>query len=213
MHIADGVLSGPVIAATGALAAAGVVAGLRRMECERVPRVGVLSAAFFVASLIHVPIGPSSAHLLLAGLMGFLLGWAAFPALAVALLLQAILFGFGGLTSLGANVVNMGVPAVACYYLFARRVRPAMASGRVFGLAFAAGVVSVFLSCVLLGITLFATGREFAAVVWAVLIGHVPVMLVEGFATGSTVAFLHKVRPELLESRPARPDREEVSLE
>ena len=173
------------------------------MEYERVPRVGVLSATFFVASLIHVPIGPSSVHLLLAGLMGFLLGWAAFPALAAALFLQAILFGFGGLTSLGANVVNMGAPAVACYYVFARHVRPETAPGRAFGLGFGAGAVSVLLSCVLLGGTLFAVGKGFLAVVWAVLAAHVPVMVIEGLATGSAVAFLHKVRPELLESRGA----------
>jgi len=213
MHIADGVLSGPVIAATGALAVAGVAAGLRSMDYRHVPRVGVLSAAFFVASLIHVPIGPSSAHLLLSGLMGFVLGWAAFPALAVALLLQAILFGFGGVTSLGANVLVMGVPAVACHVLFARRLRSTTTPVRVFALGFAAGVVSVLLSCILLGITLLATGREFAAVVWAVFLGHIPVMVVEGFATGSTVAFVFKVRPELLDRRRARSNAKEIDVD
>ena len=96
MHIADGVLSGPVLAATGGLAVAGIAIGLSKMDYEKVPRVGILAAAFFTASLIHVPIGPSSAHLVLNGLIGFLLGWAAFPAVGIALLLQAIMFGFGG---------------------------------------------------------------------------------------------------------------------
>ncbi|MBN1257102.1 MAG: energy-coupling factor ABC transporter permease, partial [Planctomycetes bacterium] len=63
MHIPDGVLSVPVIAATTALAAGGTALGLRKMAMENVPRAGVLASVFFVASLIHVPIGISSVHL------------------------------------------------------------------------------------------------------------------------------------------------------
>ena len=87
MHIPDGVLSTPVLVTTGILAVKGVSKGLRQIDYERIPRVAALAAVFFVASLIHVPIGPASSHLLLNGLMGFLIGWAAFPALLVALLL------------------------------------------------------------------------------------------------------------------------------
>ncbi|HUT24634.1 MAG TPA: cobalt transporter CbiM [Sumerlaeia bacterium] len=198
MHIADGVLSGPVLAATGALAAAGVAVGLRQMDYERVPRVGVLASAFFVASLIHVPIGLASAHLILNGLTGFLLGWAAFPALAAALLLQAILFGYGGLIALGANLVNMALPAVACYYLFARRLRPAWGGRQLFSLGFLAGVMSIALSCVLMALALYLSGREFLAAIVAISLAHVPVAAIEGFVTGSAVAFLQKVRPEFL---------------
>src|SRR4030042_6506194 len=78
----------------------------------------VLSSAFFVASLIRVPIGPSSVHLVLNGLVGVLLGWMAFPSILVALALQALLFQFGGFTSLGVNTFNMAAPAVMAYYLF-----------------------------------------------------------------------------------------------
>ncbi len=198
MHIPDGILSGPVIGATCLLGAAGVLVGLRRLDFSKIPRAGILASAFFVASLIHVPIGVSSTHLLLCGLMGFFLGWAAFPALAVALLLQAILFGFGGLTSLGANVLAMGVPAVVCYYLFGVRLGPAMAGRTVFWLGFVGGALSVVLATVVAGITLYATGREFLAAAGAILVGHIPVVVIEGFVTGSAVAFVHKVRPELL---------------
>jgi len=200
MHIPDSVLSGPVIGVTTSLAAVGVAVGLRKMDYERAPRVGMLASVFFVASLIAVPVGPTSVHLLLAGLMGFLLGWAALPALAVALLMQAIIFGFGGVTSLGANVLNMGVPAVACYYLFARRVRSGMSPGSVFTVAFVAGVVSVILACVMTSVTLLATGKGFLGIVGALFAGHVPVMVIEGFITGWAVVFLYKVHPDLLDS-------------
>ncbi|NJO54348.1 MAG: cobalt transporter CbiM, partial [Bacteroidales bacterium] len=117
MHIVDGALSVPVIVTGTALAVAGIGIGLRQMPTDRIPAAGVLSATFFVASLIHVPIGPSSVHLILNGLAGLVLGWAAFPALFVGLLLQAVFFGFGGLTVLGVNTLNIALPAVIVFYL------------------------------------------------------------------------------------------------
>ena len=200
MHISDGILSGPVLIATGGLATAGVGVALAKMDYEQIPRIGVLAAVFFVASLIHVPIGPCSAHLLLIGLIGCLPGWTALPAILCALLLQAILFGYGGLTSLGANLLVMGLPAVVCYGCFGRHIRGTTSVRRVFVLAFAAGVLGVGVSCVLLGLVLCASGREFVAAVGAIAIGHIPVMVIEGFVTATAMVFLHKVRPELLAS-------------
>jgi cobalt/nickel transport system permease protein len=120
MHIPEGALgssaAGMAVLGAGVLAAGvGTALGLGRMDYQRVPRVAMLSAAFFVASLLSVPVGPTYIHPLLNGLMGLVLGWAAFPALLVALLLQAVFFQYGGLTTLGLNTVNMALPAVACY--------------------------------------------------------------------------------------------------
>ena len=70
MHISEGVLSGPVLIAGAAVALAGTTVGLKKLELDRVAQAGMLSAAFFVASLIHVPIGPSSVHLILNGIVG-----------------------------------------------------------------------------------------------------------------------------------------------
>ena len=117
MHISEGVLSGPVLVTGAAMALAGTSVGLRRLDLDRVAQAGMLAAAFFVASLIHVPVGPSSVHLILNGVVGLLLGWAAFPAILTALLLQAMLFQYGGITTLGVNTVIMAAPAVACYHL------------------------------------------------------------------------------------------------
>ena len=112
MHISEGVLSTPVLLSGAALTVVGTAIGLKKMDYDRIPQVAVLSAAFFVASLIHVPIGPSSVHLILNGLLGLLLGWAAFPAILVGLALQALLFQYGGLIVLGVNTFNMAMPAV-----------------------------------------------------------------------------------------------------
>jgi cobalt/nickel transport system permease protein len=90
MHISEGVLSVPILISGAALTAAGVTIGLRKMRNDTLVTVAILSAAFFVGSLVHIPVGPSSAHLILNGLLGAVLGWASFPAILVGLLLQAV---------------------------------------------------------------------------------------------------------------------------
>lgn len=195
MHIEDGILSGPVLAAGAVIAAAGVARGLWRLDYERIPRVAALSAAFFVAALVHPP--GLSIHLILSGLTGLVLGWAAFPAILVALLLQAVYFRFGGITTLGVNVMNMALPAVACYYLFhgAARGGPKWAAALA---GFSAGTVGILLSAALYTACMATAGRQFMPVIALTLIGHIPVLLMEGLVTMSAVSFLRKVRPEVL---------------
>ncbi len=146
MHIADGILPTSVWAGGALLAAAGTALGLRTLDEWRIPRAAVMSSAFFVASLIHVPVGPGSVHLVLNGLIGLLLGWAAFPAILLALLLQAVMFGHGGFTTLGVNAVSMAAPAVAVHLLLGRRLRRAGPRAAA-AIGFAAGAGAVALSC------------------------------------------------------------------
>jgi cobalt/nickel transport system permease protein len=178
------------------LAAAGTAIGLKKLDYDRIAQAGILSAAFFVASLIHVPIGPSNAHLILNGLVGLLLGWAAFPAILVALVLQAMLFQFGGITALGVNTMIMALPAVLCYGIFSPFLhkKPALASSA----AFACGFLSIFLSAIILGLALVFTEENFFEVSAIVVVAHVPVMIIEGMVTALCVAFLKKVQPTML---------------
>ena len=196
MHISEGVLAAPVLITGMGLAAAGTAIGLKKLSEEKIPQAAILSAAFFVASLIHVPIGPSSVHLILNGIVGLLLGWAAFPAILTALLLQGILFQFGGVTTLGVNTVIMALPAVICYYLFRGLIlRQGTAA---FVAAFACGFLSVFLSSILAGMALMFTEENFLEVASAIIIAHLPVMVVEGVVAIFCIGFLKKVKPELL---------------
>ena len=200
MHISEGVLSGPVLISGGALAAAGTAVGLKKLDYDRIARAGILSAAFFVASLIHVPIGPSNAHLILNGLVGLLLGWAAFPAILVALVLQAMLFQFGGITALGVNTLVMALPAVICYLVFSRFLhkRPLVALSA----AFACGFLSVLFGAVLVGLALIFTEENFFEVSAIVIAAHIPVMIIEGVITAVCVSFLKKVQPAMLPGFP-----------
>ena len=179
-----------------ALTAAGTAVGLKKLDYDHIAKAGMLSAAFFVASLIHVPVGPSNVHLVLNGIVGLLLGWSAFPVILVALILQAMLFQFGGITTLGVNTIIMALPAVFCYFVFSplihKQTRAALAA------AFACGFLSVFLGAVLVALALMFTEEKFFDVAAIVAAAHFPVMIIEGIVSALCVAFLKKVQPELL---------------
>ena len=196
MHIVDGALSNPVVLGGVVAAVGGIALGLRSLDLERIPTAGVLSASFFVASLIHVPIGPSSVHLILNGLAGLLLGWAAFPALFVGLLLQAVFFGFGGLTVLGINTFNIAFPAVLAWLIFGRLIgRGGAVAGALW--AGAGGAFAIAGTTALVALSLALSGDAFVAVAKLVFIAHVPVMVVEALLTGFAVLLARKVKPEL----------------
>ena len=195
-HIPDGIVSGPVLLAGALVSAGGLALGLRRQTPERIPRVAVLSATFFVASLVHFPVGPTSVHLLLGGLAGVVLGWAAYPAILVGLLLQAVLFGFGGLVVLGVNAMNIALPAVLLG-LAGRRLlaRPALA-GAVAGGGAVAG------TAFLVALTLALSGQEFLGAAKLLGLTYLPLAVVEAVCTAAALGLLVKVKPELLGLTP-----------
>ncbi len=201
-HIPDGVLSTPVLMAGAMVSVAGVARGLRDLDPVRIPKVAVLSAVLFVASLVHFPAGLASVHLLLNGLAGLVLGWAVFPALLVALLLQAALFGFGGLVVLGVNTMNMAVPALLAGFLFRALWRAELGPRRaaMLGAVMAGG--AVLLTALMVALTLGLSGRAFEAAAGLVVAAHLPVLAVEAVFTAALVSLLARVKPELL-ARPA----------
>lgn len=197
MHISEGVLSPAVLGGEAALAALGIAIGVRRLDYNRLMTVAILAATFFVGSLVHVPIGPGSVHLILNGLIGVLLGWAAFPAIFVALLLQAVLFQFGGITVLGANTFNMAFPGVVCYYLF----RPLLSRSGIrmkIG-AFCCGALAVAGAGILTASVLTFSNKGFWASAQIQLLAHLPIMVIEGIVTMFAVSFIARIRPEILQ--------------
>lgn len=199
MHLADGILPAPYLVGAAVPALAGVAYGLRRTPDARIPRVAAVSAALFVASLIHVPIGVTSVHLVLNGLAGLLLGWSVLPALAVALTLQALFFGHGGITVIAVNLLILGVPALLCRAFGAPLLRRARGHGAALVAGFAAGAAGVWLGALLAAAFLAAAGRAFFGVAGLLLAAHAPVGLVEGLATAFLVGFLRRVGPALLD--------------
>lgn len=198
MHIVDGALSNEVVIAGAALAIGGLALGLRQLPMEKIPVAGVLSATFFAASLIHVPIGPSSVHLVMNGLAGLVLGWAAFPALFVGLLLQAVFFGFGGVTVLGVNSMIIAGPAVIVGVLFGPRVQASGAKPAAIWAALAGGL-AIALTTAFVALTLALTGEEFLPAAKFVFFAHIPVMVIEALLTGAAVYLAKQVKPELFD--------------
>ncbi len=196
MHISEGVLSLPVLATGAAVTVAGTMIGLKKIDSEKLVTVALLSSVFFVASLIHIPLGPGSAHLILSGLMGLVLGWAAFPAILTGLLLQSILFQYGGLTVIGVNTATMALPAVLCHYLFRSLLNKGGKSMTVG--AFLCGALSIGLSAMLTAFALSFTDDSFIGAAQLIVYAHLPIMIIEGFICVFTYGFLYKVRPEML---------------
>ena len=199
MHISDGILSIPVYAGGAAIAVAITAHSLKNTRSEDIPRISVMTAAFFVASLIHIRIGPSSGHLLLNGLIGIILGMSAFPAILVALIFQAIMFQHGGITTLGVNSLAMGLPALMAYLIFKlRKLIKSEKSIVISLLSYLSGFLSVILSAVLISLFLAAAGKELFNTAKVVLIVHAPIAIVEGFITAFVVSFLLKIKPEMV---------------
>lgn len=194
-HIPDGLLSLPVLIGGGVAAAAGVALALRRIEDERIPEIAILAAMFFVTSLFSVPVGPSSVHLLLSGLMGLTIGLATFPAVMVGLLLQTLLFGFGGLTTLGVNTLNIALPGVVFGWLFLPLVRSPSPTKAAVAAFFCAALSVAGTGCGV-ALALALASSDFIPSARIIGVTYLPLMLGEGLITAFAVAFLKRVRPE-----------------
>lgn len=198
MHISDGVLSAPVWIG-GYVVTVGIAAICsKKMKTEDMPKMAVMTSAFFVASLIHIPLGPTSVHLILNGLVGIILGPLSFISILTGLTLQAFLFQHGGITTIGANTIMMGIPALLSSRIFSlhKRFRFRL-SETIFGAV--AGASGVFLGTLILTVLLVTTGSEFIGVAKYAALAHLPIMIIEAIITGFVVSFLMKVKPEVLE--------------
>lgn len=197
MHIPDGVLSVPVLVGGAVLTAGALVQGLRSLDEKRLPRVAVISSMFFVASLVSIPLGPTSVHLLLSGLMGLILGWAIFPAVFIALMLQSVFFGFGGLAAIGINTFNVAFPGL----VLATLARPLLSriSGPVqlgAGVAVIGGLAVVMTTAQVVLALVLSDPAYFVSAQIAV-IGNIPLMIIETIIAGFIAGFISQVKPDL----------------
>lgn len=164
-----------------------------------VPRAAMMTSVFFAASLVAVPVPPTTVHLMLSGLMGVLLGWFAMPAIMVGLFLQAVLFGHGGLTTLGLNGLILGVPALAASALwggFGRRLPDLAALLAGSGAVIAA--LAIFAGLVLAGLPPGIDRGAERAALSVFVIAHLPLVLAEGVIVLAVLRILRRVEPRLL---------------
>jgi len=199
VHISDGILA-PWLWGSGWVITAAILAyTLKKMKIDDVPKISVITAAVFVASLIHFQAGPTSVHLVLSGFAGVTLGILAYPCIFIAVVMQAFLFQHGGVTTIGINAVNMGVPALISFLIFKAGMKLNIGISKneiLFGAI--AGGIAVALAVLLLAVELLITGEELTEVTTFVVFAHIPVILVEAIFTGVIVGFFATVKPEML---------------
>lgn len=201
MHISDGVLPPQIWLGGYLVAGASAAVVLRRFDERRLPQVAVLTSLFFVCSLIQIPLGVTSVHLLLTGLLGIVLGWLSVPALLVALFFQTVLLGHGGLTTIGVNTVIMGAGALVSRGVFAAlwgggsRVK----SLQISVVAFVATLGGIVVSGALFIGVLALGGKSLGTVASIIIIPYLVVGVLDALVTASTVVFLLRVKPELFD--------------
>jgi cobalt/nickel transport system permease protein len=214
MHIPDGYLPAAVCVVGYVATVAITAVTVRKLtkdeeKREMIPKISLGVAAFFVASLLSIPVPPTSVHLALTGFMGIFLGIYSYPAIFIALAFQAVLFGHGGITTIGVNAFVFGVPAVICHYIYV-----AMAKGfikdknsrfREFVSGLITGGVGTVISFLIFAAIIFAfmpttidrTAETAAMGVMA--LANIPLLIIEGVLTGFIVVFLKKVSPRMIE--------------
>ena len=211
MHIPDGLLDLRTSAGTVLLAGAGLVWSGRELKSRwhdrTTPLLGVMAAFVFAGQMVNFPIpGGTSGHLLGGALAATLLGPAAATlALTVVLMVQCLLFQDGGITALGANVLNLALIGVWSAHGVNRVVRRAVAGPRGIRLGTTiGGWVSVVLASAACAMELALAGLSpWRLVLPAMTITHAVIGVGEALITGAVVAFVMQVRPDLVYANTA----------
>jgi cobalt/nickel transport system permease protein len=191
VHIADNVLRPSWIFAGFILAGLLAYLGSWRIRDEEIPRIAVLTAVFFVVSLIHIRVWPTSVHLLLNGLVGIVLRLRAALTIPLGLFLQAILLQHGGFTTLGVNTCDMVLPALLVAAMFAFFQRLPFASRPWFQATLVMVGMATWLFCLIYDSALLLSSSE-SGVERALSITFHPLVLVAVLGAAGLAAWLER---------------------
>ncbi len=226
MHIPDGYLSPATCAALYAGSAPFWYAALRRLKrqltTKLIPLLSVFAAFSFVVMMFNLPLpGGTTGHAVGVSIASIVLGpWASILAISIALFIQAVFFGDGGITALGANCFNMAIAGSLVAYFTYRAISgsSAIVSRRRVVAAGVAGYLSINVAALLAGIELGiqpiwfrdASGAPLYAPyplqisIPAMMAGHLTVAgLAELILTAGLVAWLQRSHPSLLSATAA----------
>ncbi|MBQ1052838.1 energy-coupling factor ABC transporter permease [Micromonospora sp. C51] len=223
MHISNGIINGPVAAVFAVIALAAmaycVMRGRQDLDDRLAPMAGLVAAFIFAVQMLNFPIFSAgvSGHLLGGALAAMLVGpWVGALCVAVVLVVQALVFGDGGVAMLGLNITNMAVIGIAVAYLLIAlllRVLPRTPAGLA-ATAFVSALVSVVVAAMgfVLQYQLGGTtdlGGNLAGLAGTMAVSHLFIGIGEGLITATTVVTVAKVRPDLVYAlralKPAAP--------
>ncbi|MDH4139107.1 MAG: energy-coupling factor ABC transporter permease [Coriobacteriia bacterium] len=217
MHIPDGMLNAPTVAAAGASSAGFVayaVAWVRKhFDQRRIVMMAVVSALVFALQMLNFPVaGGTSGHFAGGAAAAILLGpWPAVIVMTTVLLVQALVFADGGLLALGANVLNMAVLAPFVGYALWRAIIAVRASRRwrMVG-AFVAAWAACVAAALAAGLEIWLSGNaNFWLITGAMGFWHAIIGIGEGLITAGLIAYVLATRPDLIE-RPAQVEQRSV---
>jgi cobalt/nickel transport system permease protein len=207
MHIPDGFLSGGVAALLWLIAILAVANGLRiadaQLDESRVPLLGVLAAFIFAVQMLNFPVaGGTSGHLLGATLAAVLLGpWIATLVLAVVLVTQCFAFADGGVSALGANIVNMGVLGALLAGYLIKALIPLLprSRGAFLGIVGVTAWLAVMVGATTTSIELALSGTVPLGTVLPAMLGvHALIGIGEAVITVAAVSAVLVSRPDLV---------------
>ncbi|MCL1909168.1 MAG: energy-coupling factor ABC transporter permease [Holophagaceae bacterium] len=213
MHMADALISptvGAVMCAASAVANGLAIKEVRRDDlCEKkIPIMAVMGAFVFAAQMINfaIPGTGSSGHIgggiLLVAMLG---GYPALLSISAVLIIQCLFFADGGLLAIGCNIFNLGVvPCLIVYPLIFRPIiAKSMTSGRIAIATVVASVVGLQIGALcVVAETLLSGIANIPFSTFALLMQpiHLAIGIMEGVITAAVLCFVHKMRPEILES-------------
>ncbi len=198
MHISDGVLGLETTLIVSVISLIALVKAVRELKNEDISLTSVASAMFFIASFIHIPFGVTQIHLILLGVIGILISWSSFVAIFIALLLQALLLGYGGITSLGVNLFVMATPAVIVYYINKNEIFSKINEKVRF---FLIGFLGTFFATLFLVLILYFSKTEYEWAAYSIFTVNLFTMTIEGFVSMFLLMFIKKVYPKILENK------------
>lgn len=191
----------------------------KELRSKQVPLLALSAAFTFVLMMINIPApGGGTGHAVGAAIIGIVLGpWAAVVSITVALVIQALLFGDGGITAIGANCFNMAFLMPFSAYIIYRLISAGakITSGRRLAAATIAGYFALIIAAL-------ATAFEFGiqpilhpaiagqlqympyglnVTIPIMLVEHLFLGLIEALVTGLIFAYIQKTDPKLLEGR------------
>ena len=172
------------------------------MSEEKLPLVAVLAAAIFAIQSFNLPVSMgTSGHLVGGALAAIILGspFAAVFILTMVLIVQGVLFGDGGITTMGANIINMGVIGGFVGFYSYKGIKAATKSMPVS--AFIAAWLACLIPALACAVEMFIAGT-FPLMEGLVAMGiyHAIIGVIEGVITVAAIYLIMNVRPDLVDS-------------
>jgi cobalt/nickel transport system permease protein len=207
MHIPDGFIPITQCIVYWIIALVFIALALRwartELSEEKVPIVAVLAAAIFAMQAFNLPVGMgTSGHLVGGALAAIVLGspFAAVFILSIVLIIQGVIFGDGGITTMGVNIINMGVIGGFVGYYGYTGLRSVIKNPYV-----SAGIAAwfaCFIPALAASVELWIAGT-FPLVPGLVAMGtyHAAIGIIEGVVTAAAVYLIIHARPDLMDTK------------